>query len=544
MTSGLIGFSRNCRDLEDKFDLIDSFSNILLTPHETANDLICRFLKRASAPTITLDHFPHLAGDSKILRSYFKNALSDKTTGVNVLLHGQPGVGKTEYVKALALELGVDLYEISFVDEDGDPIKGERRLRAYNLCQSLLARTNNAMLLFDEIEDVFPSGPSFLRMMFDKSDVSGDSSGKAWINRTLEQNPVPAIWISNQISHIDPAYLRRFDYSIKFCVAPAPVRLSIARHHFNCFNPPEGFLERIVANEQITPGQFDHAAKVARIAGGADNHRAIQLVEQTLDRSAALLSQKRLSSRNIVRTSYSLEFLNTDADIPTIVAGLKLRPRGTFCFYGATGTGKSELAKYIADQTGKQIMVRRASDIIDKYVGETEKNIAAMFSDARQQEALLVLDEADSFLVDRRYSQQNWEVTRVNELLTQMEDFESVFICTTNLMEKLDPASLRRFDFKVRFDPMKPDQSWRMFREELVRLRGEIGCTSEWEEKIRLLEGLTPGDFAVGARQFELLDVSATPEKLYEILLKECQAKGCSIKKIGFESNTVQYGLN
>lgn len=55
-------------------------------------------------------------------------------------------------------------------------------------------------------DELFPSGGSFLRMMFDKSDVGGDNSGKAWINRTLEQNPVPAVWISNQISHIDPAY--------------------------------------------------------------------------------------------------------------------------------------------------------------------------------------------------------------------------------------------------------------------------------------------------------------------------------------------------
>jgi SpoVK/Ycf46/Vps4 family AAA+-type ATPase len=293
----------------------------------------------------------------------------------------------------------------------------------------------------------------------------------------------------------------------------------------------------------MTPGQFDHAAKVARIAGGADHRRAIQLVEQTLDRSAALLNQKRLPSRNIIRTAYSLDYLNTDADIPGIVAGLKLRHRGTFCFYGAPGTGKSELARHIGDQIGKQIMIRRASDIIDKYVGETEKNIANMFSDASQQESILVLDEADSFLSDRRYSQRNWEVTRVNELLTQMEAFEGVFICTTNLMGKLDTACLRRFDFKVRFDPLTPDQSWRMFQQELVRLGGELSCTTEWEQKVRCcLDRLTPGDFAVAARQFELLDISATPAKLYEILVKECQAKGCSLKKIGFGVDTFKRG--
>ena len=82
-----------------------------------------------------------------------------------------------------------------------------------------------------------------------------------------------------------------------------------------------------------------------------------------------------------------------------------------------------------------------------------------MFAAARQQNAVLVLDEADSFLSDRRGARQSWEVTQVNELLTQMEAFDGIFICTTNLMEKLDPASLRRFAFKVRFDPMTPDQT-------------------------------------------------------------------------------------
>ena len=62
--------------------------------------------------------------------------------------------------------------------------------------------------------------------------------------------------------------------------------------------------------------------------------------------------------------------------------------------------------------------------------------------------AVLILDEAASFLADRRDARANWEITQVNELLTQMEAHNGVFICTTNLMERLDPASLRRFVFR------------------------------------------------------------------------------------------------
>jgi len=204
------------------------------------------------------------------------------------------------------------------------------------------------------------------------------------------------------------------------------------------------------------------------------------------------------------------------------------------CFHGVAGAGKSELARYIADEIGKPLIIRRASDILDKYVGESEKNIADMFSVARQQNAVLVLDEADSFLADRRNAQRSWEVTQVNELLTQMEAFDGIFICTTNLMEKLDPASLRRFAFKVKFDPMTPDQIWAMFRRELVRFGGYDVVDASWERQMRGLNSLTPGDFAVAARQFELWGTPATPDKFHDLLCKECEAKGAIARKIGF----------
>lgn len=257
-------------------------------------------------------------------------------------------------------------------------------------------------------------------------------------------------------------------------------------------------------------------------------------MEQTLERSITLLGQRRSPGRNVARTGYSLDYLNLDTDIAGILEGLKQRPRGSFCFYGAAGTGKSELARHLADEIGKPFLLRRASDLLSKWLGESEKQIAAMFSEARQQDAVLVLDEADSFLADRRGAQRSWEITQVNELLTQMEAFEGIFVCTTNLMEKLDPASLRRFAFKLRFDPLTCDQRWFMFRQELVRLGGggdEPGC---FEEQVRALAGLTPGDFNVAARQFELWDAPATAEKLYDLLRRECRAKGAAAGSIGF----------
>lgn len=535
ISTGLIKVDRNVCDLELKIQCISGFEDILLQDHATVDNLMDRFLRRVAPSNLTLDNFPHLRKDSDVLAGYLSSALTDKTRGVNILIHGKPGVGKNEFVQALADSLGVTLYEVSYSDKDGDQIKGEQRLRAYALCQRFLARRQNALLLFDEVQDVFGGGFSFHSMFFDTEDepMECNGNGKAWINRTMENNPAPAIWISNKVNHIDKAYLRRFDYSVSFPTPPHSVRITMARHHLDAFDPPEAWVERLASNEEITPGQFERAAKVARIGSKGDKRRALELVESVLHRSTSLLGQQRTPCRNVMRTGYSLEWLNTDIPVTSLVASIKRRPKGTFCFYGAAGTGKSELARYMADQAGKPLVIKRASDIISMWVGESEKNIARMFDEARQQDAVLVLDEADSFLSDRRDAQRSWEVTQVNELLTQMEAFEGIFICTTNLMSKLDQASLRRFAFKVKFDPLKPEQRRALFRQELVRLGGDLTSITA-EAEIQALEQLTPGDFAVAARQFELLDEPATADRLYEILKKECEAKGTVPKKIGF----------
>ena len=91
-------------------------------------------------------------------------------------------------------------------------------------------------------------------------------------------------------------------------------------------------------------------------------------------------------------------------------------------------------------------------------MGETEQNIAKAFAQAKEAKSLLIFDEADTFLRDRSLAARSWEVSSVNEMLTWMESHPYPFICTTNLMDTLDPASLRRFSFKVKYDFLTSQQ--------------------------------------------------------------------------------------
>lgn len=132
-------------------------------------------------------------------------------------------------------------------------------------------------------------------------------------------------------------------------------------------------------------------------------------------------------------------------------------------------------------------------------MGQSEQNIARAFKQARDKKAVLVFDEVDSFLSDRAGASHSWERTLVNEMLTQMQNFEGVFVATTNLKDSLDKAALRRFDIKLEFGYLKPAQASGLFKAECESLglkpnKGEL-------ESVGRIANLANGDFNAVRRQ-------------------------------------------
>jgi SpoVK/Ycf46/Vps4 family AAA+-type ATPase len=231
-------------------------------------------------------------------------------------------------------------------------------------------------------------------------------------------------------------------------------------------------------------------------------------------------------------TDYRLDILNTDCNIADVCDGLREHGEGRLCLYGPPGTGKSAFGRYLAEAMDRPLMMRRASDILSPYVGVAEKNMARMFRDAAQENAVLLLDEADTFLRDRNGATRSWEVSEVNEMLTQMESFEGIFIASTNLMGSLDAAALRRFDMKVKFEYLKPEQAWQLFLDTAAKLQLEVSETDC--SKLSKLRLLTPGDFANVVRQSRLRKMQSAQD-LIDRLMAECQVKPEGMKQaIGF----------
>ena len=166
------------------------------------------------------------------------------------------------------------------------------------------------------------------------------------------------------------------------------------------------------------------------------------------------------------------------------------------------------------------------------YVGLNEQNIASAFRDAEQAQAALLIDEVDSFLQDRRSAQRHWEIALVNEMLVQIEAFTGIFIASTNSIQALDQAVLRRFDMKVGFDFLRPDQAWNLVVK-YCSLLGIPAPPTNLRDEIRRLTNLTLGDFAVIERRRRLNEI-ATADAMIAALTAECSLKDTQATRIGF----------
>ncbi len=527
--SGLVSVERcGSSTLRGKLDLLsDGFADLMTSSEADPISLLRGTISAAGHGNLNLQNYCHIQRSLEILLPYLRKASKTGRKGVNIFLHGSPGTGKSQLARAIADELGCELFEVASEDADGDPVSGERRLRAFRAAQSFLSQ-RQALIVFDEVEDVFNDGDS----LFGRKSTA--QVRKAWINRSLEENPVPTIWLSNSIYGLDPAFIRRFDMVFELPVPPKLQRERILRDACSDLLDPER-ISRIAEAETLAPAVVTKAASVIRsIQAELGPKGSATAFEQLICNTLEAQGHRPLARTDpsLLSDVYDPCFIRADADLKSVADGLVAARAGRLCLYGPPGTGKSAYARWVAEQLDVPLVVRRASDLMSKWLGENEKNIARAFNEAEQDGALLLIDEVDSFLQDRQGAQRGWEVSLVNEMLTQMESFSGVFIASTNLMEGLDQAALRRFDLKVRFDYLRHDQAWELLCRYCARLKFPEPPV-DLMARVRGLTKLTPGDFAAVMRQhrFRPIETSAT---LVAALEAECAVKDGRKARIGF----------
>ena len=459
-------------------------------------------------------YFTDIVRNEKSVKAYETNSfsVSEEQTDVavqllksknacNILLYGAPGAGKTEYAKALIKQAGLKMTtyknELEVSDKDDADAKALSRLNCY-----LSLKKEDSVLVVDEAENVLQTREfSFFGM-------SLSSSQKGTVNKMLETSENKCIFIVNYTTEMDESTLRRFTYSIKFQAMPKETLRSIAAEKLKPVNMPAVLKDDILdmcGKYKITGASVDNVVKAISSLdyqkGKEDKVR--KDIKSVLEANSSLLYGKT-KMRDAVKKSYDLSVLNTSVSAAEIIEMLKTaelykkenqneeNSEGVrMLFYGLSGTGKTELARYISTVLGKPLLLKRCSDLLGPYVGQTERLIAEAFEEAESTDSILLFDEADSFFADRAGAKQSWERTQVNEFLTQMEEFSGICICTTNLRKIMDPALQRRFHIITEFKALNEDGITTLLKSFFGKYKFNDGQIQE----LAKFNTVTPGDF-------------------------------------------------
>lgn len=470
--------------------------------------------------------FPHLRKTMDVLLPYLKSVRHSRKAGVNILIYGKPGTGKSQLARVMAKETGTPVFELDTADEDGDPLRASARLSALNLAQSYF-QDDPVILVFDEAEDILTPSPR---------DRGMANSHKGWFNQMLGNNRQPVCWISNSIESLDPAFARRFDFILEVPIPPKAQRDRILQDQVGKLVSP-ALIGQLAGIEELAPAVVTRARDVIH---------SIRHNIAKCDRDSAfthviggiLKAQGHpdpiVAFRQVLATDvYDIAHLNTSSDLRRMADLLKQNPSARLCLHGPPGTGKTAFGHWLAGEIERPIQVERGSDLFSPFVGMTEKNIARTFEKAARDEAVLLIDEVDSFLQDRSRAHHSWEVTQINEMLTQIEAFPGVLIASTNFLDHLDAASLRRFDLKLQFGYLQPDQIRRL----LVSWCHRLDLRPPGVEDLAMVENLetaTPGDFAAVARQHRFQPF-IDARGLMLAVIAESKIKNRRSRQIGFQ---------
>jgi transitional endoplasmic reticulum ATPase len=499
----------------------------------SAENLESEYVKKVSLND-ALKLNDHNVSDEK--KSIFKHLLStDK--GCNIILYGHPGTGKTEFAKSLGLETGKDIYFINQSDENDEEDLDFRK-------QAIIAAHNiispkNSIIVVDECDTILNIFDGFW-----KCETKDGQDRKAWINEFLDNATHKIIWISNKVNGIDESTKRRFSFSMEFTPLSYFQRKRVWETQINKqsinFMKQED-IELMARELKVNSGGITLALRDVNEMKELKSDKEKMEVLTTLLRQHKSFTEDEVIGLIKKSNKYSLDVVNSNYPLEKILQTTDefLRNAEQFnrigiynmniLLQGPPGTGKTEFVKHLAEVTDKELIIKRASDIRSKWYGESVKNIAQSFKEAQENGSILFFDEADSFFGSRETaSTHHGEET--NEFLTQMENFQGVLICATNFTDRLDQASLRRFNHKIKFDYLNERGKKHLFLTYFSELFESLPQEDTWR-KLEKIQGLTPGDFKVVYQKNAF--TKCDPLNLVKEIENEVSYKKAFSKKVG-----------
>ena len=533
-----------------KFNCIDTDLQLV---HDPVGDYIAgsdnealegKFYAKSSEEPLPWSYFGELAEKEGVVLKRLLTS-GDGQGGMNILLYGAPGTGKTSFARTVVREAGLNSYEIRQNESDARTISSENRIVGIQLCNEQLPPKGNVVIV-DEADEILRTNVFNFSKLFGMASAQGSEKGV--VNTLLDGVRMPTIWIVNTTAEaMDPSVRRRFDYSICFNALSLSQRLAIWRNSVEKFKVGNLIGEALIRDfakqyETSAGGIAVVVRNVAKLRPAKKD--VLKTMTDLMEPHCALVGVRRMRDSDLVVDGYSLDGLNIKNGMPiSRIAEIvrefykvndgeidKRRPRLNILLWGPPGAGKTEFVKYLAEKSGHKVKTLMGSDLLSCWVGGTEKNIARAFREAQDEKSILFLDEIDGMVQSRGRADHTWEVSQVNELLHCMENFNGVLVGATNFFDNLDQAIMRRFTFKVRFDFLENDGKVKLF-ERIFGTKLTAGDRKLLEE----VESVTPGDMAVVRQNLYYLGTKTSNADRIAALAAEIESKRIYLPRaIGF----------
>lgn len=381
---------------------------------------------------------------------------------------GPSGVGKTMLAMATANHLDKRLLTVNLHNYSHHGYLGSDNKGLFGMLFRE-AKMNDAILFFDEAEALLENRINDLLI-------------------DIEKHKGIVIFATNASFTIDEAMRRRINHIQRFDEPGPQLRKKIWENHLpaNVQLSEDVDINYLALRYEINGGLIKNAvfSAIAWAAAESENENIVIKMEHLKKGASEQLQNKlfmskletdKVPKRGIESAVLAEKTLKALKSVSSFEKARKVLygewgfkdvypdTNGTIgVFHGPSGTGKSLAAEIIAYETGRTLKIVNYAQLVSKYVGDTEKNIEVLFTKVKNDNSILLFDEADAVFTNRvgvNSAADRYANLETNVLLSMIEHHDIFVILTTNLLDNFDPAFLRRFRFTIEFEI--PDVSLR-----------------------------------------------------------------------------------
>ena len=423
---------------------------------------------------------------NKIAESIVNNA--DKSH-FSIILHGPEGSGKNRFAQYLAAELCEHM---------------KQQKRSASVCHIDALNINNAF------EKIKPE----TRLVIVRDEyglIFKDAKYCYKLANILKAQTINIVLIINDINILPRDFISQFLFKIKFGYMNDEQEEAAYELFFK--NPAPTELKRISG---LVIDDFARIAKQAQYLNINNTSDIVGLIKDEL--------KIKFGGNEYIKplTEFDTGLINCDVNVASLVEKLKHYDNEnpfSILIYGPPGTGKSYFLRYLAQTIGLNTVEKKPAELFSKYQGQPAKNVLEMFEEAKEKDAMLIIDEIEGIISDRDSdsgSNNKWKSDMTNTFLSCLESCSTPLCGTSNLLNRVDKAILRRFVFKLHFDYLTPQQSRYAF-EKIFGLMAPLELSE--------MHNLTSGDFSVVKKKALILGCLDDANTLLNMLKDELKNK-------------------